>query len=516
MPRKFPSPSTQKLVWLGLGLSAGIAGAACARRRQAARAAAWHSQMAAQAQRTALVTGASSGIGEAYAQALAARGYNLVLVARRTERLHKLAGDLNTRYRVQVEVLSADLSSEAGIANVEGRIEQKGDIAFLVNNAGYDVFGPFAEIPAEEAIGLINCHLLASVRFTRAALPGMLTRRHGAVVNVSSIGAFTPKPQDSTYVSAKAYLNMFSESLAIELKGTGVRLQALCPGFTLTEFHDAPQYAQYHIKERVPAWLWMSSAAVVQASLGGIEQEQVICVPGLINQAIVASARSGLSNFLLRILRALLYKPKRIAPELPNQNIYRLYAPVYDAVFRGLSARPRQHAIRLLELQPGERLLIPGVGTGLDLPLIPAGVKITAGDISANMLAQARKKTGGLEIELALMDAQRLEYPAESFDAVLFNLVLSVVPDGRAAFQEAWRVLRPGGRVAIFDKFLPAGHEVNAPRRLLGQVIRAVGTDPNRRLSDILADTPGLEIVQDEPSLLRGQYRLVLLRKSSA
>lgn len=200
---------------------------------------------------------------------------------------------------------------------------------------------------------------------------------------------------------------------------------------------------------------------------------------------------------------------------IPNLSIYRFYAPIYDLFFRPLTAGARQRAVQLLALQPGEKLLIPGAGTGLDLPLIPAGVRVMAGDISPEMLRQAQAKTAGMQIELRQMDAQHLEFKDGSFDAVLFNLVLSVVPDGRAAFGEAWRVLRPGGRVAIFDKFIPEGQTLSPLRRFIGGIIRFFGTDPNRRLSEMLDGWPGLNVVSNQPSLFAGQYRIILIEKRS-
>jgi short-subunit dehydrogenase/SAM-dependent methyltransferase len=296
---------------LGVAALAGVLGIVFSRRRRSQMALHWRIQMEAPQERTALVTGASSGIGQAYARRLAERRYNLVLVARREDRLNALAAEYRQSFGVKVEILPADLSTESGIASVEKRITSSGDIDFLVNNAGYDVFGLFAETPIEQTLGLINCLELACVRFTRAALPGMLERRRGAIVNVSSIGAFTPKPKDSTYVACKAYLTMFSESLAMELKGAGVRAQALCPGFTWTEFHDAPEYQVYHIKERIPRWLWMEPDEVVTASLQALGQDRVVCVPGWINRAIVVVARSGLSASLMGILRS--FFPKQVA-----------------------------------------------------------------------------------------------------------------------------------------------------------------------------------------------------------
>ncbi len=196
-----------------------------------------------------------------------------------------------------------------------------------------------------------------------------------------------------------------------------------------------------------------------------------------------------------------------------NLVTYRLYAPLYDFAFRRVYATGRRRAIELLNLQPGERVVIPGVGTGLDLPLLPSGVHITATDLSPAMLNKARAKARGREVAFAVMDAQALQLPDNSFDAVILNLILSVVPDGAAAFCEAWRVLRPGGRAVIFDKFLPEQRRLSSFRRLLGGVIRVLGTDPNRRLSEIIGGSPGLVVECDEANLLRGQYRIVLLRK---
>ena len=195
-----------------------------------------------------------------------------------------------------------------------------------------------------------------------------------------------------------------------------------------------------------------------------------------------------------------------------NLQIYRRYAPLYDRLMRAWTAAARRKAIDMLKLQPGERLFIPGVGTGLDLPNIPAGVCIVAGDLSPAMLHQARNKQQE-PAGFIVMDAQALPLPDGSCDAVLLNLILSVVPNGPAAMQEAWRVLKPNGRLAIFDKFLPEGRRLSGFRVLLGWLIRQIGTDPNRQVREMILNIPGAQVPVDAPSLLNGMYRLILMTK---
>lgn len=196
-----------------------------------------------------------------------------------------------------------------------------------------------------------------------------------------------------------------------------------------------------------------------------------------------------------------------------NRRIYRLYAPIYDVAMRPLFASARRRAVELLALTPGERVLLPGVGTGLDLGALPADVQVVAADLSPAMLQKARATGSGSHVSFQVMDATALALREHGFDAVLLSLILSVVPDGLAAFREAWRVLRPGGRVVILDKFLPEGHRLSPIRREFGALITWLGTDPNRRLVDLLLPEAASGIDVDEPVLLGGQYRIVRIRK---
>lgn len=294
-----------KLSWLVLGLVAGSAGVALLQKQRSLHAGHWRKNMTSSFHRTALVTGASSGIGETYARRMASLGYDLVLVARRVDRLEALAADLQDQFGCAVEVLPADLSTEEGISIVEERISAHNDIDFLVNNAGYSTHGPFSDTPIAETLALINCHIIASVRLARAALPGMLARNRGAIVNVSSVAAFIGGSVN--YASSKAYLIPFSEALQMELAGTQVRVQALCPGFTRTEFHDRPEFVAVNYRERIPGWAWSTSEEVVTASLKCLTEDRVICVPGWKYRLVVALTRTGLVG-ILRSLAHMFYR----------------------------------------------------------------------------------------------------------------------------------------------------------------------------------------------------------------
>lgn len=263
----------RKIVGLSLGIAAGILAAMTWRQRQRAQ---MTSPLRRDGERVALVTGASSGIGAAYARALAREGYALILVARRAARLRTLAEKLTCQYRAPAEVLVADLADAADVARVEARIAETGALAFLVNNAGFGVPGPFVqnEIASHEA--MIRVHVNAAVRLTRAALPGMLARQDGAIVNVASFVAFFPVTGNATYSATKAYLKSFTEALHQELSGTGVRVQALCPGFTRTEFQKTGKIDE----QGIPNFAWMSAESVVTQSLRDLNNGEVISVPG--------------------------------------------------------------------------------------------------------------------------------------------------------------------------------------------------------------------------------------------
>jgi short-subunit dehydrogenase len=230
-----------------------------------------------------LVTGASSGIGAAFAERLAGDGYNLIVVARRRDRLEGLAQRLKENHQVDVEVLVADLSKPDSLRTVEKRIAEDSALEMLVNNAGFGGYMPFTELDPDKAGELINLQVLAVTRLTRAALPGMIARGRGSIVNVSSRLGFSASmgssqlPKRATYAGTKAFINTFSQLLQSELEGTGVQVQALCPGVVATEFHT-------HVgtdTNRFPAAIVMKPEDLVEASLAGLKLGEVICVPAL-------------------------------------------------------------------------------------------------------------------------------------------------------------------------------------------------------------------------------------------
>jgi short-subunit dehydrogenase len=249
----------------------------------------------------ALITGASSGIGTEFARQLAAQQYDLILVARREERLRALAAELRRTHSIRVEVLVADLSNLTDIERVAARISELDILDLLINNAGFGVPGRFADADPAKQLAMLEVHVVACTRLSRSALPGMIARGRGLIINVSSLAAFFPMPGSVAYCSTKAYLNTFSKALQAELRGTGVQVQALCPGFTYTEFHDTPEFVNFS-RSTLPKLFWMKAETVVAASLGAARRGRVICIPGFGYRLIALAGRSGLAALLLKIL----------------------------------------------------------------------------------------------------------------------------------------------------------------------------------------------------------------------
>ena len=237
----------------------------------------------------ALVTGASSGIGAEFAKHMARDGYDLILVARRRERLEELARQLQTDHSIAAEVLVADLTQPSDLRLVEQRLAEDSALEMLVNNAGFGGYMPFIDLDPDRAEELIRLHVLAVTRLTHAALSGMVPRSHGTIINVSSLLAFSqtlpspPLPKRATYAATKAYIHAFTQILHSELQGTGVQVQVLCPALVWTEFHAKVNLDTSFIAPDMR----LNPEEVVNASLKGLELGEVVCIPALNDPAIL-------------------------------------------------------------------------------------------------------------------------------------------------------------------------------------------------------------------------------------
>jgi short-subunit dehydrogenase len=243
-----------------------------------------------------LVTGASSGIGEEFARQLAARGHDVTLVARRSERLHALARTLRRDHKVKVSVHPADLETTRGRGPVVAMLRTKGPW-LLVNNAGFGTRGRFVDLDAEREQAEVELNAVALHELTAAVLPGNVSAGRGAVVNVASTAAYQPIPYMATYAATKAFVLHFTEAVAQELHGTGVRAMALCPGPTRTEFDDVAGVQSLFDKS-----LPMSSDAVVRSALRALDRGHAICVPGAHNLLLAQGVRLVPRTALRRVI----------------------------------------------------------------------------------------------------------------------------------------------------------------------------------------------------------------------
>jgi uncharacterized protein len=251
------------------------------------------------APRRALITGASLGIGEAFARRLAADGWDLVLVARDASRLDSLAAELAGPHGRQIETIPADLSTEDGCATVVHRLAAGPPIELLVNNAGISLNTPFVRSTAEDEARLLRLNVLAVLRLTHAALGPMIERGSGAVINVSSVAGFGVPMPGSTYSASKAWVTNFSESVALSVAPLGIRVLALCPGYTRTGYHERAGIDM----SRTPRFMWLRADEVVDEGLRDLRKGKLVSVPSWKYKLAVAAMRHGPRRLLRGVSR---------------------------------------------------------------------------------------------------------------------------------------------------------------------------------------------------------------------
>ena len=238
----------------------------------------------------ALVTGASAGIGRAFALALAARGHDLVLTARRTDRLEALAQEVRTAHGANTFVVAADLADAEAPKQLVDAVHAAGiEVDYLVNNAGYGIRERFLNTPWETHARFLRVMVDSWLELTHRLAPAMVKRGHGRIVNVSSLASLAPEPPGSLYPAAKCLMTSASRSLRLSLLGTGVHCTALCPGFTYTEFHDV--LGAREAMNKLPKFMWQSADAVVRAGIDGVERNKAVVVPGAFNKMAALACR---------------------------------------------------------------------------------------------------------------------------------------------------------------------------------------------------------------------------------
>jgi uncharacterized protein len=239
--------------------------------------------------KTAVITGATTGIGAAYAKRLAADGFDLIVTGRRREIIQKLADDLVAQHKVEVSVIIAELSDDNDFQKVVDAVKAKEDIEMLINNAGYSGYARhFLDTDISEHEKMVKVHQIVPMRLISIVAPAMIGRGRGTIINVSSVAAFMPVPSVSVYAGTKAFLRFYSGCIYQELRDKGVKVQALCPGYTATDF--AKDYWPKELYDETVAkakGMTMSPEKVVEYSLRSLDKDKWICVPGMSNKAMV-------------------------------------------------------------------------------------------------------------------------------------------------------------------------------------------------------------------------------------
>ncbi len=250
--------------------------------------------------KTACITGATRGIGAAFAKRFAKQGYDLIMTGRRQEKIESLSQTLSQEHNIHVEIIIAELSDAQALELLSEKLKNINSLEMLVNNAGFAKENVFHEEDFSTHEIMLKVHNLALITLCHAVLPNMVSQGHGRIINVSSLLAFTPSPTNAMYSASKAFVKLLTESLYLELQGTGVQVQALCPGMTRTDFHEKMGFDKNTFYKDTGMMKAMTPEEVVDISLQYLEKDKVLCVPG---------GNNKLSGFLLKVLpQAVIYK----------------------------------------------------------------------------------------------------------------------------------------------------------------------------------------------------------------
>lgn len=236
----------------------------------------------------AVITGATSGIGKAFAEYFASQGYNLLLTGRRKNVLLDVALRLEADYAVSIEIAFADLSKSEEISSLIKVVRKRSNIEVLVNCAGYGLDEKFSADEINHQIAMLSVHVYAPLRLTHVVLPAMMQKRRGTIINVSSLAAYLPAPGNAMYTSTKSFLKNFTESLHMDVCNHGIKVQCLCPGFTHSDFHHNLGFPGKTLKHG--PFRWMEPGEIVSNSIAALNKGQVICIPGFFNKVLAVSA----------------------------------------------------------------------------------------------------------------------------------------------------------------------------------------------------------------------------------
>ena len=241
-------------------------------------------------QHTAIITGATSGIGKAFAHRFAENGFNLIITGRRPEELKNVAKTLSTTYNIIVTTFIGDLTDPQIRLNLCNLIKETGKIDVLINNAGFGIDLPFYGTCITDISSMISTHIVATTEITHAVLPEMIRQRKGIIINVSSLGAFIPGLTRSMYLATKSFVHYFTESLSMEVRQFGITVQSLCPGMTRSDFHR--NHTNAELEKKFELIKFMTPEEVVDQSLKALKKRRVLCIPGALNKLFFVIAKS--------------------------------------------------------------------------------------------------------------------------------------------------------------------------------------------------------------------------------